>query len=143
MSIEGLDTLALVEACYDAWAASDIDYIIDKLSPDSVYQIHAPRDVLHFAGRHEGRAAIRACLETIKRDFDFLAFAVDAINGGSSTARARIVFYYKDPDTNSQLDGCMRHVWRIENGKVVHIDEFHDVARHRAFLTMVKSLLRR
>lgn len=137
------DDLALVEACYAAWAANDLDAIVQKVSSGAVYQIHAPRDVLPFAGRHEGREQIRTCLETIKRDLDFLAFAVDWVNGGEGTVRARIIFYYKDPETNSQLDGCMRHVWRIENGKVVHVDEFHDVARLRAFLKMVRSLLRR
>lgn len=143
MSVPILDDVSLVDSCYAAWMAGEIDFIVGRCHPDCVYQIHAPRDVLHFAGRYEGRAAIGHCLEIVKREFDFLAFGVDALNGGNGTVRARIVFYYKDPETNSQLDGCMRHVWRIEHGKVVHVDEFHDVARLRAFLKMVRSLLRR
>jgi len=53
MTVPVMDDLVLVDACYAAWLAGDLDFLIEKCAPGCVYQIHAPRDVLHHAGRHE------------------------------------------------------------------------------------------
>ena len=132
--------ITLVRSCYAAWGADEIGRVLDMAHDDAAYRIHVPRQVLPFAGNHLGKPAIRRCLETIKRDFHFLAFGVDWIRANEDTIRARIVYYYRHEPTGEQLEANFRHVWRVDGGKVRSLDEFHDVVMLRAFLDMVRSL---
>ena len=136
---EDFDAVRLVRRCYDAWDRKNIDDLMACCAPDAVYQVHVPGDVLRFGGRHEGCAAIRACLEVILAEYDFLAFAVDWIRGAGDTVRARVLYYYRHPVTGDQFDAGFRQVWRVSEGRVAQVDEYHDVARLKAFLDMTRS----
>jgi ketosteroid isomerase-like protein len=134
------EVLSLVGACYAAWERRDIPGLIANFSDNSVYTIHVPTDVLSFAGEHRGKAALKACLEEILSQFSFLAYAVDGIFVTGDVARAQVVYYYRHTESGAQLDGRFRHVWRVGDGAIARLDEYHDVARLRAFVEMVRDL---
>src|SRR5262245_59110330 len=134
------DTESVVRGCYAAWSERDLERILGYLSEDCVYDLHVPPDVLAFAGRHVGRDAIRRCLEAILAEFSFLAHAVDWLVVDGEVARSRVVYYYRHNESGDQLDGCLRHQWRVVDGRVASIDEYHDVALLKAFLDMVRGL---
>ena len=136
---DDFDPVRLVRRCYDTWDEKDVDAIMACCAADAVYHVHVPSDVLRFAGRHEGHAAIRACLEAILAEYDFLAFAVDWISGTGATVRARVLYYYRHPVTGDQFDAGFRQVWRVSEGRVAQVDEYHDVARLKAFLDMTRG----
>ena len=138
--MNGQLTRSVVEACYAAWAARDLQGVLDGIAPNCIYTLHVPTDVVHFGGVHCGRPAIRTCLSEILREYGFLAYAVDHMTVEDDTVRAQVVFYYQHMESGQQLDGRFRHVWRVDGAKVVSIDEFHDVALLRAFLEMVRGL---
>lgn len=134
----------LVAGCYKSWTEGRIDRLLDVLADDCVYTMHVPRELLAFAGRHEGSEAIRTCLHDIIAESDFLLYAVDDwSHGAGEIVRTRVVYYFFHPDTGDQLDGALRHVWRVRDGRVVQLDEYHDVPRLEAFLTMVRGLRER
>jgi ketosteroid isomerase-like protein len=128
--------ICVVKQCYRAWEAREIERILAVAADDCRYHIHVPQDLLHFAGLHAGKEAVRRCLQMIQQELEFLAFAVDWIRDGGDSIRARIVYYYRHPGSGEQMEGCLRHVWRLARGNVVSLDEFHDVPRLRAFLEL-------
>ena len=133
------EAVRLVKRCYDAWDKKDLDSLMACCVPDAVYQIHVPTDILRFAGRHDGIDEIRACLATILAEYVFLAFAVDWIRGSGDTVRARVLYYYRHPVTGDQFDAGFRHVWHVADGQITRVDEYHDVARLKAFLDMTRG----
>ena len=133
------DTEAIVQSCYSAWAARNVEGVLANLSDRCVNDLHLPVDVVAFAGRHVGKAAIGHCLRAIIEEFSFLAYAVDWLTVDGETARARVVYYYRHNESGDQLEGFMRRVWLVQARKVVGLDEFHDVALVKAFLEMVRG----
>ena len=133
-------TEAVVQACYAAWSERSVDGVLGHLSDDCVYTMHLPVDVLAFAGRHVGKSAIGGCLHAILEEFSFVAYAVDWLTVDGETARARVVYYYRHNENGDQLEGFMRHVWRVVDGRVTSLDEYHDVGMMKAFLEMVRGL---
>lgn len=134
------EVLSLVSACYAAWERRDIAGVIARFSDDGVYTIHVPTDVFSFAGEHRGTAALKACLEEILSQFSFLAHAVDGIFVNGDVARAQVVYYYRHTESGVQLDGRFRHVWRVGEGGIAQLDEYHDVALLRSFVEMVRNV---
>ena len=134
------NTEEIVRNCYDAWAKHDLDAVVASMAENCVYTVHVPVDVLSFAGPHHGRQAIRACLTQVLEQFSFLAHVVDALHVSCNAARAQVVYYYLHTGSGEQIDGRIRHVWRVEKGEVVQLDEYHDVERLRAFVQMVRTL---
>ena len=134
------DTRAVVEATYAAWAARDLDGTLAHMADDCTYTMHVPTEVLAYGGAHHGKTAIAQCLKAILEDYGFVAYAVDWLAVDGENARAQVVYYYSHTESGVQLDGRFRHVWRVAGGKVVAVDEYHDVAKLKAFLDMVQSL---
>ena len=138
MSVErGTDTLCVVEGVYAAWATRDLAGTLADLADDCVYNLHVPTDVVPYGGSHHGKAAIAPCLEAILVDYGFLAYAVDGLSVDGEIARAQVVYYYRHTDSGQQIESRFRHVWRVVDGAVVSIDEYHDVAKLKVFLAMV------
>jgi ketosteroid isomerase-like protein len=137
---ESSPEVELVASCYAAWSERRLDHLLNAVSDDCVYTMHVPEALLAFAGRHEGREAIRACLESILVEFaDVLMVVDDWTHGAGEIVRTRVVYYYTHPETGDQLDGVLRHVWRVKDGRVVQLDEYHDAPRLEAFLKMVRG----
>lgn len=137
---ESSDAVSIVKRCYVGWSAGDIPAILNCLSDDCVYALNVPQDVLEFAGEHTGKPAIEQCLTAMLREFSYLAIAVDSLVANDGAARAQIVYYYRHNDSGQRLDGRLRHVWTLAAGRVVRLEEFHDVALLKAFLAMVRGL---
>lgn len=137
---DGADPRHVIEKCYQAWAAREIDGTLEQMADDCIYRLHVPIDVLPYGGVHLGKTAIAGCLATILDDYDFLAYAVDNLTVVGEIGRAQVVYYFRHLESGQQIDGRFRHVWRVRDGKVVEIDEFHDVPLLRAFVDMVRNL---
>ena len=137
------DTRSVIDAIYAAWAARDVAGTLAGMADDCVYTMHVPTDVLAYGGTHRGKAAIGTCLQAILVDYSFVAYAVDRLVVDGESAHAQVIYYYRHTDSQHQMDGRFRHVWRVTDGRVTRIDEYHDVARLEAFLAMVHALIER
>jgi ketosteroid isomerase-like protein len=135
-----MDTGSVVRACYAAWSASDIAALLTQFHENGRYVLHVPTDILPFGGEHIGQSAVAACMQAMLNTFSFQAFAVDWVTIDHETARAQVVFYLDHTESGQHFDGRLRHVWQLDGGKVIRLDEYHDTARLGAFLQMVRSL---
>jgi pyridoxine/pyridoxamine 5'-phosphate oxidase len=96
----------VVEACCAAWSDRDLEGTLAWLDKSCIYDIHVPTDVLHFAGRHEGKPAIRKCLAAVLEEYGFLAYALDWLTSSGSDVHSQIVYYYTHMESGQQIDGA-------------------------------------
>ena len=73
-------------------------------------------------------------------EFSYLAIAVDRLVVRDDIVRAQLVYYYNHNESGQNLDGRLRHVWQVVDGKVAMLDEYHDVPMLKSFLDMVAGL---
>ncbi len=131
--------LEVVRKCFAAWSAGDLTSVIDHMSDDCIYDLHVPTDVLPYGGQHEGKAAILDALRSIRAEFHFLVWEMNGLRQDGDIVRGQIIFYFKDRATGEIMDGRSRHLSRVIGGKIVSIDEFHDVEKLRAFVALARS----
>lgn len=127
----------IVRSCARAWAVQDLEGTLAYMSEDCVYNLHLPPDLFAFAGRHEGKSAVRRALGGILESFTVIAFALDWVQVRDDAVHSQSVYFFRHKASGQELDGRFRLVWRICDGLIVHIDEYHDVARLRAFIDMI------
>lgn len=137
-----LSARAVVEATYEAWAARDLERTLHYCADDIAFNMHVPQEILPFGGVARGKAELRPRLQAILDGFDTLAFAPDPISIDGDRARAQVLYYHRHKPSGEVIDGRMRHLMRIADGKIAHLDEYHDVARIAAFMRMVELLSR-
>ncbi len=135
-----IDNAALVTSCYEAWSVRDVPGILELLGETCTYTLHVPVEVLEFGGQHTGKAAIGGCLEAMLVEFSYLAFAVDRLVVRDDIVRAQVVYYCNHNESGHCLNGRFRHVWQVVNGRVVSLDEYHDVPMLKSFLEMVTGM---
>ena len=127
----------MVEAAYAAWAAQDLAGTLEAFADDVAFVIHLPPEVAPFVGEVRGKEQLRPRLQAIIGDFDFLEYELVQITAEAESFHSRVRFRYRHKASGLEYDGSMRHVWRIEGGKIVRFEEFHDAQRVRAFFAMV------
>lgn len=128
---------ALMEGLYASWAAKDLPAVLDCMSDDVEFAMHVPIEDLPFAGETRGKAEIVPRLQTIIDSFDFLEYRPLLIRETDDTFHAQILYHYRHKTTGRELEGTMRHTGRVEAGKLVRLDEFHDTQRVVAFFELV------
>ncbi len=133
------DARQLVNSCYVALAARNVAAALDHLADHCMFTIHVPPDVMSFAGAHFGKAAIKACLNSILTEFSYLTYAPLIRQDSEDTVRYQVHYHFRHRVSGAEIEGRFRHVWRVSNGKVVQRDSYHDVALWRAFMQMARS----
>ncbi len=129
----------LLEAAYASWAARDLDLTLACFAEDVEFAIHVPQDVVPFAGRVHGKAALARQLSALLDFFDFIEYKPVQITAEGGSFHSQVRFHFRHKATGYTYEGTMRHVWRIGGDKIVQFEEFHDVDRVRAFFQLIAS----
>jgi len=135
------DTKAVVELAYAAWKARDLPRIVELLSDDMVFALHIPAEVMPLGGETHGRAAVAAALQGLMDTYDFLAYDVGPVAVDGATATCENHFRYRHKKTGDVIDGRLRDRWQVASGKVVRLDEWHDVPAVKAYFQRVAMSL--
>jgi ketosteroid isomerase-like protein len=136
--LPSMEPIEVVSSSIFAWAEGDVARTLEHFANDCVYDIHIPEGIVDFSGIHVGKDAIQRCLLAIREEFDFLAYAADSIRYDGECVKLRIVFYYIHRTSGEYFEGSCRHVTRVIDGKIVRVDEYHDVAMLKAFVDMAR-----
>lgn len=136
------DTSTLLEAAYAAWAAGDLDGLLACFADDVAFAIRLPPEIVPFAGLVSGKADLARQLMIILDDFDILEYRPMQISAVTDAFHSQVQFIFRHKATGLMYEGTARHLWRVENDKIVHFEEFHDIERTRAYFKLLASYVR-
>jgi ketosteroid isomerase-like protein len=136
VQMSGLDVLW---AAYFAWAEGDLAALLDLVADDIVFAVNVPAGVKSYVGKGMGKDAFARGLERLLRDWEVIEFTPLPIKPRGLWLRAQVSYCYKARGTGLEIDGTMRHLWRVVDGKIVHFELLHDAPRMDAFRRLAQA----
>lgn len=133
------DPEGVLEAAMRAYAMGDLEAAAAYFADSAIYAIYIEQDVLPFGGTVEGRAAIFETWCTILRAFELLRFELRNMTVKDDIARCQTDFAFRHRRSNAIIEGVLRIVAEIKDGKITRFREYHDQERIRAFMRLVES----
>ena len=133
------ETAALLQSLYAAYREKRLADVAPYLADDFRFTIHLPADALPGAAAPHGKAEALALYEGLFATYDILMYEPGPImvTGDQAAVRARIRYRHKA--TDAVIETTIGHFWRVRDGKVVQLDEYHNVQHVLAFLNKVAS----
>jgi ketosteroid isomerase-like protein len=122
-----------VATLYDSWRKGDLDAVMGMLADDVEWTIHIPPSINPVGGTVRGRAAVAERFHEIVRDYEIRDFGNGDILTNGEEAAARVRMHYLHRPSEQVLETIAMHHWKLDDGRVVLIEEFHDVDTMRAF----------
>jgi ketosteroid isomerase-like protein len=129
--------LEVVAQFNTVWEAGDIEGALAYVADDAEYELHISDEVLPFAGKTVGRAAIEATLRRIRADWEYILYRPLALAEDGNVVRFQVEFMYRHRASGEVLSGRFRLVMRVEDGLIKRADEYHDRAKVEAFMRLV------
>ena len=127
----------IVRDVWTLWAARDKAAVLEVMSPDVVYTLSVPQDVLPFGGEANGRPAVSDRLQTVLDVFDTIKFEGEIVKVAGNVVHGRIAYCFRHKITGEDIDGTMRQVIEIRDGVIVSWHEFTDTERVKAYMRLV------
>jgi ketosteroid isomerase-like protein len=129
----------ILEALYASWAVKDLSAVLSCCSDDIVFAIHVPPEVMPFAGETRGKDALVPRLQMILDDFDFLIYRPTLIADEGEALHSQVRYHFRHKATGYDIEGSMRHVWKVEGDQIVRLEEFHDTPRVKTFFELLAA----
>jgi len=133
----------VVKASLEAWGRRDIEQSLSYMDDDVVFTFNAGEGQLQLAGTCQGKDQVRPRLQEILDLFDFQALVVESLRDDGEAIRTSMLFYYRHKASGLTVEGRYRQVMRVENGRIVRVDEYHDAAAVEAFMRMAADTVAR
>ena len=120
------DTVALVQGIYAAFKAGDVPGVVERMSPDIVWN---EAENFPYADRNPylgPEAILTGVFARLGTDWDGFAAVPDEFldAGDAVVVLGRYRGTYKA--TGRALDAQLVHVWRVEDGKAVAFQQYTD-----------------
>jgi ketosteroid isomerase-like protein len=133
------ETTALLQALYAAYREKRLADVAPHLADDFRFTMHLPANALPGAAKPHGRAETLALFEGLFATYDILMYEAGPImvTGDQAAVRARVRFRHKA--TDAVIETTIGHFWRVRDGKVIQLDEYHNVQHVLSFLDKVAS----
>ncbi|MEX0350188.1 MAG: nuclear transport factor 2 family protein [Paracoccaceae bacterium] len=123
-----MDTETVIRTVIAAYAASDIDTVLESCTDDIHYCVQSTPECGPYFADCRGKAAFVDALNKYVEDWNFGAFElIDIIVSGNRAAtRQRVDFINRG--TGAQLQTRNALFWMVEGDKIAEILEFQDTA---------------
>lgn len=131
------DPAQIVRALWSAWRKRDKAVCLALLADNIVFALFVPQEVLPFGGETVGRSSVSDRLQTILEQFDTLGYEGKVTRTHGDTVHGMVAYRFRHKVTGETIDGVMRHVIQVHNGRIARINEFHDIELVRAFMRLV------
>jgi uncharacterized protein len=120
------ENVALVRAIYDAFAVGDVPGVVDRMSPDIVWN---EAENFPYADNNPYRgpeAILTGIFARLGTDWDgFAAVPEEFLDaGGTVVVLGRYRGTYKA--TGRSLDAQLAHVWRVTGGRATQFQQYTD-----------------
>lgn len=133
------DPEGILEAAITAIALADADLATAFFDEAAKISVFAPADVLSSGGAIAGRTAMAKRLARIFANFEVVRFVPRTILPCDEGLRTQIDYSFKHRATGASIDGVMRIVAAIADGRIVYWQEFQDGERVDAFMRLVRQ----
>lgn len=127
----------IARALWSAWQVRDKAATLALLADDIVFGLYVPQEVLPFGGETTGKASVSDRLQTILDQFDTLTYEGKVTRTQEETVYGRIGYQFRHKVTGETIDGVMRQVIVVRDGRIARINEYHDIELVRAFMRLV------
>jgi len=127
----------VVERYWDRWAARDRRGCLDLMAENVVWALYVPQEVLPFGGETYGAASISDRLRMLLDQFDTLYYRGSVTRSEGGRVNGRVAYGFRHKITGEDIEGVMRVVVAIENGRIARWEEYHDVEKVKAFMRLV------
>ncbi|MDO9383718.1 MAG: nuclear transport factor 2 family protein [Hyphomicrobiaceae bacterium] len=119
------------------WSQGDLDTAFTLVHDDCEYSLHLSDDLIAIGGVKSGRATIEPALRQIREVFDYLVWRPIKISERDADVRVQLEFLYRHIPSGELLGGNCRFLFRVREGLITRVEEFHDRAKVAAFLRLV------
>jgi ketosteroid isomerase-like protein len=130
------DPEGILEGGLTAYALGDLEAAAAYFVEDAQYAIYVDKDILPFGGQVIGRAAIVGVWRNTFDSFELLQHAARNLTAQDDIVRCQVDFAFRHRKSGEVIDGVMRVVAQVENGRIVRYREYHDQERIRAFMRL-------
>jgi ketosteroid isomerase-like protein len=127
---------AIVGSFLAYWSVQDVEMTVSHVHDDFVYALYISDTALPYGGETRGKDNVRAVLYAILADFDYLSYDPEIIAVEGDVVRTSVAFVYHHRRTGENLSGTKRMVFRLADGLITRIDEYHDAAKVEAFMRL-------
>jgi ketosteroid isomerase-like protein len=129
----------LLQSLYAAYREQRLADVAPHLADDFRFTMHLPAGALPGAATPHGKAEALQLFEGIFAAYDILSYEPGPImvTGEQAAVRVRVSFRHKA--TDAVIETTIGHFWRMRDGKVVQLDEYHNVQHVLSFLSKVAS----
>lgn len=133
------EAAALLQALYVAYREKRLTDVAAHLADDFRFTLHLPADSLPGAATPHGKAEALKLFAGILAAYDILLYEPGPIMVTGDQAAVRVRIRYRHKATDAVIETTIGHFWRVRDGKVVQLDEYHNVQHVLSFLNKVAS----
>ena len=130
---------ALLQAIYEAFREKRLDDALSSLGDEFHYILHVPETVSPGGAEPRDKASTAEFFARVMETYDFLSYDPGPIIISGDHASAQPHVRLRHVKTGKELETKVSHRWHIKDGKVVALEESHDVPRLEAFIKSVKD----
>jgi ketosteroid isomerase-like protein len=138
------DAITILEALWTAWARRDKAATLALVADGIRYTMHIPPEIVPFGTTANeptiGKRALSDQLQTILDIFETVAYSGRVVGIVEARIHGQVSYLFRHKLTGEEIEGVMRHVVSIEEGRIATIDEYHDVERIKAFMRLVAAV---
>jgi ketosteroid isomerase-like protein len=125
----------IVDAAYVAWEAGDVPALMNCFSDDITFAVY-PRDKPSFLGRGRGKTLLENRIHAFRAQYTVLDYSAATTGLIDDWVPGRVTYHYRHKASGLEIDGSMRHYFRVCGDKIVALDVVHDGWRMGAFFQL-------
>lgn len=133
------DLPAVLQIIYTAYREKRLGDVMAHFADDFRFTLHLSAELVPGAGKPQDKVGTAKLLEGLMATYDFLVYEPGPISITGDGAKVHPRIHYRHKATGEEIETTLGHFWRFRDGKVVQLDEYHDVERVRFFLMKVAA----
>jgi len=125
----------VMETAYAFWEAGDLPAVMSFVHHRIAFAVH-PFTESSILGQGIGRLQFKRRLDMFLALCDVQKFHVTSLTVRGGEVDGRASFHYRHKLSGMEIEGSMRNVWQVADGKIVRLDLMTDTGLLGAFFGM-------
>lgn len=130
----------VVEAAYVCWEAGDLGGLLTHFDDEVEFAVNA-RGSPTILGTGCGRTLLASRVLTFLDQLEVVDYQAGYVTPREGCFTCPIRYHYRHKRSGMEIDGTMRHVWHVREGKVLRFEVVHDAERMGAFFELTATVV--